>query len=103
MFHPRKRTAAEWKADNITLRNGESAVEKDTGKVKVGNGHTPWIELPYQFNQAIADLRYATKSELAAASGGPALTEDPNDLGTFIIQHTLTEDPADPGTFLIGV
>lgn len=39
----------------------------------------------------------------AIALNSPVLTEDPADLGTYIINDDrMIEDPADPGTYLIG-
>jgi hypothetical protein len=43
----RRGTAAEWTAANPVLGDGEPGVEKDTGKVKYGNGVAAWAALPY--------------------------------------------------------
>lgn len=43
----RRGTAAEWAAANPVLGDGEPGVEKDTGKVKYGNGVAAWASLPY--------------------------------------------------------
>lgn len=43
----RRGTAAEWAAVNPVLGDGEPGVEKDTGKIKVGDGVTPWTGRPY--------------------------------------------------------
>lgn len=40
-------TAAALKKHNIVLLYGEPAFEKDTNKMKIGNGTTPYNELPY--------------------------------------------------------
>ena len=40
-------TAAEWTSVNPTLRLGEPGFEKDTGKLKIGNGVTEWNSLDY--------------------------------------------------------
>ena len=40
-------TSAAFKKVNPVLLNGEPAFEKDTNKMKVGNGSTPYNELPY--------------------------------------------------------
>jgi hypothetical protein len=41
--------------------------------------------------------------EEAIALAGPALTEDPNEPGTYVIvSNRVSADPNDPGTFLIG-
>lgn len=43
----RRGTAAEWSLANEILRLGEPGFEKDTYKLKIGNGITPWNDLPY--------------------------------------------------------
>lgn len=40
-------TAAEWAANNPILQLGELGSEKDTNKIKVGDGVTAWNDLPY--------------------------------------------------------
>jgi|GEM_PF-4938753 len=44
----RRDTAANWTANNPILADGEPALEKDTGKEKVGDGVTAWNDLPYK-------------------------------------------------------
>lgn len=43
----RRGTAAEWTAENPTLAAGEPGGETDTGRVKMGDGVTPWNSRPY--------------------------------------------------------
>ena len=43
----RRDTAANWTAANPVLGDGEQGYEKDTGKMKIGNGVTAWNALPY--------------------------------------------------------
>jgi hypothetical protein len=48
----RRGTAAEWAASEPqpggeVLKLGEPGYEKDTGKLKIGDGITPWNSLPY--------------------------------------------------------
>ena len=56
MNHPiiklRRGTAAQWAASQPqpggeVLKLGEPGYEKDTGKLKIGDGSTPWNSLPY--------------------------------------------------------
>lgn len=37
-----------WQRLNPTLAIGEPGFEKDTYRLKIGDGITPWNELPYQ-------------------------------------------------------
>lgn len=46
-FYFKRGKAASWAAQNLILGPGEPGFELDTGKLKVGNGITPWNELPY--------------------------------------------------------
>lgn len=58
MANTRKNTAAQWVAENPTLRAGEIGIEKNTKKSKVGDGVTPWNSLPYRFDKVLADSSY---------------------------------------------
>jgi len=43
----RRDTAANWTQENPVLAEGEPGLETDTGKIKYGNGTTPWNSLDY--------------------------------------------------------
>jgi hypothetical protein len=43
----RRNTAARWAASNPVLGPGEPGYERDTGRLKLGDGHTPWNDLEY--------------------------------------------------------
>lgn len=43
----RRGTAAALASANPVLAEGQWCQEKDTGKVKLGNGTTAWLDLPY--------------------------------------------------------
>jgi hypothetical protein len=43
----RRGTAAEWEVANEILKLGEPGFEKDTFKLKIGDGITAWNDLPY--------------------------------------------------------
>lgn len=64
MAYTRTNTAAKWAEENPTLRAGELGIEKDTKKHKLGDGVTPWVNLSYQFNKAMADAIYASITTL---------------------------------------
>ena len=46
-IHAKRATAAEWTAENPKLGVSELGFERDTGKIKVGDGTTAWSSLPY--------------------------------------------------------
>lgn len=50
----RRDTAAAWSSVNPVLGAGEPALERDTGKLKIGDGTTAWSSLPYFLD--LADL-----------------------------------------------
>jgi hypothetical protein len=43
----RRGTAATAAANNVVLDDGEGGYEKDTRRLKIGDGVTPWNNLPY--------------------------------------------------------
>lgn len=48
----RRDTSAVWNLINPILGQGEPAVELDTGKMKIGDGERPYVELPYTSSTA---------------------------------------------------
>ena len=57
----RRGTAAEWASANPILADGELAAEKDTRKLKLGDGVTTWNLLPYAYS--FIDLGDASETE----------------------------------------
>lgn len=47
VFKLRRDLASEWTRKNPTLAEGEPGYEKDTSRLKVGDGVTPWNLLEY--------------------------------------------------------
>lgn len=47
MIRWRRGTAAQWTAANPVLAMGEPGVEVDTGTLKIGDGATAWVDLPF--------------------------------------------------------
>lgn len=47
VFQVKRGTKARWKEVNPILSIGEPGYEYDTFRLKVGDGKTPWNELPY--------------------------------------------------------
>lgn len=46
-FQLKRGTAAKWVELNLVLLAGEPGFEIDTYRLKIGDGHTPWLDLPY--------------------------------------------------------
>lgn len=60
-IRPRRGTKAQWESDNPILSEGEMGIEYPmsgvgTGKIniKLGDGITPWIDLPYAIDLSLA-------------------------------------------------
>lgn len=47
VYQFKRGTAQRWIAVNPILRQGEPGFEYDTGKLKIGDGFTPWNNLKY--------------------------------------------------------
>lgn len=65
----RRDTAAAWTAANTVLKDGEPALETDTGKVKVGDGVRNWVTLPY-----VADPQAVSRIPPELADAAPPAT-----------------------------
>lgn len=65
----RRDTAAHWANNNPILGEGEPGYEKDTGRLKVGNGTTHWNDLQY------------------------FVLQEPEDANMTLIDHVNSEDP----------
>lgn len=120
-FRLRGGTAAEWAAVNPVLLLREPGVESDTAAFKIGDGSTPWRQLPYSGRNIDAVLSEAAKQSDAkinplawrvdaleaggggGGGGGGGLVPDSSDPGTFGPTAggtmSLTPDSTDPGTF----
>jgi hypothetical protein len=47
----KRNSSSGWAADNTVLAAGEPGFERNTGNLKIGNGVTPWNDLPYVAQQ----------------------------------------------------
>lgn len=75
----RRGLAADWAAKNPVLRDGELGQEEDTGRMKMGDGSTPWNAL---------DRYFPTDDEIQlmiqAATGGEIIVGNLEDLTTNV-------------------
>lgn len=76
----RRDLANVWSATNPVLSDGEPGVERDTGRMKIGNGTTPWNGLPYVGGGSGGDLNY-THTQATPST-------------TWIVSHNLGKFPS---------
>lgn len=82
----RRGKAAFWESENPILHDGEPGYEKDTRRLKIGDGSTHWRELPY-------------------SAGGEAVP-DPGDVPVDLAAHVADPTPhpvydSGPSLFLL--
>jgi hypothetical protein len=61
----RRDTAAEWTRVNPVLADGEPGYEKDTRKLKIGDGVSTWTTLSY-FGPGVSEAGEVSDEELLA-------------------------------------
>lgn len=76
----RRGTAASWTTANPILRPGEPGHETDTGRYKIGDGFTRWLDLPAFLNEE------AVRAMLSGVGTGG---EPPSNL----LEHALHPTP----------
>jgi hypothetical protein len=72
-FQLRRGKKATWETKNPILAKGEPGFETDTFGLKIGDGITPWIELPYiSKGQISIDSLYQEEGTFVTFYGGSA-------------------------------
>lgn len=66
----KSKTAAAWSAANPVLAADEPARETDTGKLKIGDGTTPWQALPYTIDPTLSAAQPVTPSLVWRVTNG---------------------------------
>jgi hypothetical protein len=75
----RRDTAARWARLNPVLNDGEPALERDTGRFKIGDGSTRWLQLEYFLPFDPEDLNSASLAEhINAAEPHPVYDDGPS-------------------------
>lgn len=70
-FRLRRGTAAAWRKVNPLLLYGEPGFEKDTNKLKIGNGEKHWNDLPY------------LNEDFQISADGKTVTYEDNNMGLY--------------------
>lgn len=91
----RRDTAATWTSLNPVLMEGESGHERDTGREKMGDGTTAWVDLPYKYGvDSVAGKTGEVDLVVADVDGAAPLVSP-----TFTGNPTApTPNPADDDT-----
>lgn len=77
--------ASEWVRKNPILQDGEPGVEKNTGRIKVGDGVTRWTLLPYSVSDAL--LRRLVEDALNNVGELPDPTNPEDDGISFVLLY----------------
>jgi len=89
----RRDTPAEWLSKNPVLKDGEPGFERGTGKLKIGDGVTPWNSLPY------ASQGEPGEPGPQGEPGPAGLMEDPDYPGLYTTTLSVSPDPSYPGLY----
>lgn len=79
----RRDTEARWNLANPVLVSGEPGFEIDTGRVKMGDGQTPWRDLQYfipklTFDATIEELNSLFSDHINSDSPHPVYDDGPS-------------------------
>lgn len=88
----RRGNAKSWKVQNPILEDGRVGVERDTGNLKVGDGVTPWNDLPYP--SGIGANQVTSKPAEVTAY-------EPNTIAGVRYGNTIPEDLPENEAFLL--
>jgi hypothetical protein len=78
----RSHTAAVWRQLKPVLAKNEPGRESDTGKVKYGNGFSPWADLPYEMEKDVAGAGHTMHPTPGTPVNGVAATAIINPTGS---------------------
>lgn len=73
----RRDQAVDWASVNPVLGNGEPGFEDDTGKFKIGNGVSRWLDLDYFSPSSIVETNYGLAALDAVEAHINSLTPHP--------------------------
>ena len=81
----RRATESEWIEVNPILRVGEPALSTDVYKLKVGNGHDHWADIPYLLQSEYEQIMELIEHGLYTAGNGIVISEKTIELDDLIL------------------
>ena len=104
MIQLRRGKTLSWRGSSLILAPGQPGYDKDKHKIKIGDGETPWILLPYASglsaeeilnSEAQAKIRYALdKEDITLITYGDD-NPDSNTVGQLYLQYYDAEPETD--------
>ena len=89
----RRATEPEWIEVNPILRVGEPALSTDVYKLKIGNGHDHWIDIPYMLENEYEEIMELIEHGMYSAGNGIVINEREISLDDLILDcGTSTTD-----------
>jgi Major tropism determinant N-terminal domain len=98
----RRRTAAQFTAENPVLAAAEFGVESDTGFFKVGNGTAAWNTLGYADGASLPDLATSDPAKVPISTTGGITTLDVTKTVPEFARLTADTAPVNNSTTLVN-
>ena len=81
----RRATEPEWIEVNPILRVGEPALSTDVYKLKIGNGHDHWADIPYLLQSEYEQIMELIEHGMYTAGNGIVINERTIELDDLIL------------------
>ena len=81
----RRATESEWIEVNPILRIGEPALSTDVYKLKIGNGHDHWADIPYLLQSEYEQIMELIERGMYTAGNGIVINEKTIELDDLIL------------------
>lgn len=99
----RRGTASQWTTINPILADGEPGVEKDTGRIKFGDGTRTWSSLPYSSLTSVTYSMLPSGTTLTVVKSGSVWPNRPTSrTDIVVVWKGAAPAPATGGTGMIS-
>ncbi len=96
----KSRRSSEWSRTNPILRNGEPGFDRTSGRMKIGDGQTPWEDLPF-VTGTVSEENLAL-APVTTVYGGRTLSPPSRIISRFASGHGWTGGTDDTSVKLYG-